>query len=430
MHLVKKWSPVLGLLIFNILLSRCSRSNPEALFILVVLSFVALVVFFKQRRDKNIMILTFCLIRIPFLIVEPMLSDDFHRFHWDALVVWNGMSPYSILPSEVTGFLDSLFQKLNSPDYYSVYPPTMQLFFFTALLFPALKFVFALKLLYFIAEVILFIYIMKRCHEIGVDKIKFGFVSMLPLVVVEGLGNLHFEVIMVYLFFLALIVGKSSGKKAFASGLTLALSVLTKLTVAPVMVLFVSRSRTLFAVFLGFLVAFFALFFPFVDSSSVNAVESLGLYFGAFEFNASLYYLVRYLGYSAVNYNIIESYGLWFKALLLLFGLLIFIFSVLYNGKRRRLLIRWLNAFYIFYCLANPTLHPWYLLVPLFLSAFTHSWFWIMWSVLIYLSYFFYIDYQQVNWWLYTEYFGLMLVSGLCLWFGEKRLHYALFDQG
>lgn len=423
----------LALVLVFVLLSACSRQRPGVLFGLVVSAVVLLFLFFKTRPSWQRVVVVFGLVRVPFLLTEPLLSDDFYRFNWDALVVNNGMSPYAILPSELVNFnsdFTRLFPLLNSPNYYSVYPPVMQMLFQLALLVPGLQFVYSLKLIYFLCEFFLFVYVSKNLLQLKWNSYKFYFISMLPLVVVEGVGNLHFEVLMMYLFFAAFVVYSKVPQKMYFSSSVLALSVLTKLTVAPLYVLFVGRLSKTIKFTIAFCVVAMAISAPFLVGEAENAFNSLALYFNSFEFNASVYYLVRYIGFRVLGYNPIASYGTVFKLVLFLLGSAIFVKAMVHKGQNPSRLIIGVNVFFLVYCLANPTLHPWYIIVPLFLSVFTHSWFWIGWSVFIYLSYNFYIDYSQVAWWLYLEYALLAIFAVLSYKWLSKKWNYALFDHG
>ena len=81
--------------------------------------------------------------RLLLLFSIPNLSDDVYRFIWDGRLAANGINPFSHLPAEVMqistgkGITKELFVQLNSPDYYSIYPPVLQgVFWFTAKVFP------------------------------------------------------------------------------------------------------------------------------------------------------------------------------------------------------------------------------------------------------------------------------------------------------
>ena len=80
------------------------------------------------------------LLRLVFLFSTPVLSDDFFRFVWDGRLLVAGVNPYLYLPSNLLHspiFLSAnlnttLYEGLNSPNYFTVYPPLNQLFFGTA----------------------------------------------------------------------------------------------------------------------------------------------------------------------------------------------------------------------------------------------------------------------------------------------------------
>jgi len=80
------------------------------------------------------------LFRLIFLFSIPALSDDFYRFFWDGVLINNQINPFLYLqrevienPSIAINALDTnLFESLNSPDYYTVYPPVCQFVFWIA----------------------------------------------------------------------------------------------------------------------------------------------------------------------------------------------------------------------------------------------------------------------------------------------------------
>ncbi len=68
----------------------------------------------------------------------PNLSDDIYRFVWDGRLLYQGYDPFAYLPSEIIrgegdvaakGIDQALFEQLNSPDYYTIYPPVNQAVF-------------------------------------------------------------------------------------------------------------------------------------------------------------------------------------------------------------------------------------------------------------------------------------------------------------
>ena len=74
------------------------------------------------------------LIRLCLLGALPNLSDDFYRFIWDGRSWAAGIHPFAAMPAEVVtqnipGLDQALFEKLNSKQYFTVYPPLAQFVF-------------------------------------------------------------------------------------------------------------------------------------------------------------------------------------------------------------------------------------------------------------------------------------------------------------
>src|SRR5690606_38649094 len=129
-----------------------------------------------------------------------------------------------------------------------------------------------------------------------------------------------------------------------------------------------------------------------------NFLGSIGLWFRKFEFNASGYYLVRWIGFQVKGYNIIETAGkaLPLVVILVLAGLAVF----RRNNSTQRLMTTMLLGVSTSFFLST-TVHPWYIATPLLLSVFTRFRFAAIWSFMILFSYFAYSKaVPQENLWL------------------------------
>ncbi|WP_238527978.1 hypothetical protein [Aquimarina agarivorans] len=130
------------------------------------------------------------------------------------------------------------------------------------------------------------------------------------------------------------------------------------------------------------------LFAPFLSSQFVaNFSKTISLWFQNFEFNASIYYIVRWIGYKIVGWNIIAKAG---KILPLVAISFIAIFSLARRNYYPKVLIESMLFAITSYLFLSTTVHPWYLTIPLALSCFTHFKYLWVWSLTVIFSYFAY----------------------------------------
>jgi hypothetical protein len=154
-------------------------------------------------------------------------------------------------------------------------------------------------------------------------------------------------------------------------------------------------------------------FLPFISSEFIqNFSSTISLWFQNFEFNASVYYVIRWIGFQIVGWNLIETVGKILPVLVLLFVLGIAFFRK--NDKPQQLITLMLFAI-SFYFLMSTTVHPWYLATPLLLSVFTKYKFPIVWSFMVVLSYSAYgkDDFDEKLWLVALEY---IVVIGFAVW--------------
>ena len=153
-------------------------------------------------------------------------------------------------------------------------------------------------------------------------------------------------------------------------------------------------------------------FLPFYSAEVIsNFMNSVGLWFGKFEFNASIYYIIRWIGFQVKGYNIIETVGKILPLMTILVILGLTFFRKYQNTKQ--LLTNMLFAVTA-YLLLSTTVHPWYLAIPLMLSIFTNFRYMIIWTAVVMLSYYTYSNpaFQENLWLITLEYlvlFGFLI---------------------
>ncbi|MFB6306713.1 MAG: mannosyltransferase [Flavobacteriales bacterium] len=329
--------------------------------------------------------------------MQPNLSDDVYRFIWDGSLITQGHNPYTVLPESLMESdkplkdeLDKeLYQKLNSKKYYTVYPPLNQFIFgFCSLISGNNQFLNTIMLRIFVlgVEILLLFIIHKIMYTEGFNKKQFVLYALNPLMIVELTGNLHFEGIMLCFFFISwyFIYYKDQWK---TGAFFYALSISTKLLTLIFLPFFIKRTKpsNLITFYTIIAVVTTLTFLPFLNKQLINNIgSSIALYFQTFEFNASIYYLIREIGYWVKGYNIIETAG---KVLSIITFLCIVILAIIDKGKRSVEFFKITCFAVCIYYFLSTTLHPWYLATPLLLSAFTRYKFVLVWSILSPLSY-------------------------------------------
>ena len=398
------------------------RTNFTFLFIIVSGAFITYYYIYKQHLSLGVALTIGIIFRTVYFNSIPVFSDDYFRFIWDGKMILEGVSPFEFLPSEYVEnnsnkYLHYLVEKMNSPNYYSVYPPMSQLVYTLSALVDQPKYSIVIIRLFLIgADVIAFIFIRKILALFNKDK-KIAILYFLnPLVIIEFAGNLHFEGLMVC--FLVVSLYLLFTKKYILSSTIFALSIGVKLLPLMFLPLLFFRLKGLwkwlYPLVVGTIVVL--LFIPFLDIALLQKMmESVNLYFQSFEFNASVYYILRWIGFKIYGYNTISMVGAGLGITNLLLILLISYF------RRTKDLFTTLLAINSVYLLLSTTIHPWYLVMPLLFSVFTSYRYMVVWSLMVFLSYSRYqTSLYQENYYLVTlEY--LMVIGYLFYEFSKLR---------
>ncbi len=394
---------------------KVQQSDFQDLLLFYIPCFLAYVFVFHFVKEKTIIwsfIVLGILLRFLLIFSFPNLSDDIYRFIWDGRLAVNGINPFNYLPSyfienqiAISGISIELFNELNSPNYYTIYPPVCQGIFTAACwLFPEslIGSAAVMKFFMFAFECGSIILIIKLLRHFRLPLKNVLLYVLNPLVLIEIMGNLHFEGAMV--FFLLLTVWLMVKNRLTLSAIAIAFSIASKLLPLIFLPFLIRRLGWKKSVhYFGIVgIVLLLLFSPLMNGLFIqNFSSSLDLYFQKFEFNASIYYLLRWLFKLLTSYNQIATIGP-------LLGLFVLAGVILYAFKERlpnsgNLFQAMLFGICLYLFLAT-TVHPWYVFLPLVLSIFTRFKFPIVWSGLIILTY---INYS------YSVYFENLWVVGL-----------------
>lgn len=355
------------------------------------------------------------LLRVGLVFALPHFSDDFYRFVWDGRMGLAGHNPFAYTPTEFLGRLpagsgaewQALYGALNSKDYYSVYPPVMQgVFALAAALGGSIAgTVVALKAILVLAECgsLWFMHRISRRFQLPHRSVLIY--ALNPLVILELTGNLHFEALMTV--FLLGLIWMLMLSRPVSAAVMMAFAIMTKILPVlafPFLVRRIGWGRSLLlgavtAALVGVTVwlAVGLEFLPHIQSS-------LRLYFNRFEFNAGVYYVLKWL--AGDHYYLVQRY------LPMLVGL-----GILAGAWRERDRIwRGFAAALLFalacYQLSSPVVHPWYITPLVALCALGPFRFPVVWTLFLPLTYLAYSQHgvEEQTWVIALEYVCLGVV--------------------
>ena len=437
MFLIKKYQEVLAIVASIILYffigHDLDRANFPQLIFLYLTLFIPFFFLIKRLKDDiPLLVALSILFRLIFLTTIPNLSQDFYRFIWDGRMILEGLNPYISLPET---FIKAekfpihqaaeLYQGMGelNGSHYTNYPPINQLNFLLAAMVSKsniLLAVVALRVQIILADIGIIYLGKKILKKLDLPIHNIFLYALNPFVIIELTGNLHFEPVM--LFFLLLSLYFLTQRKWIWASILLGISVSVKLIpflFVPLFYQWFSKKESArrflrWIYFVGIVMLVnILLFLPFFSSDLIhNYTTSVGLWFKNFEFNGSIYYILREIGYSFRGWNEIAIIGKIVSGLSILFiGLIAFYRE---NKSPQQLSSAMLIGISFYYFTAT-TIHPWYIATPVLLCVFTKYRYPVVWSIAIILSY---QAYANIPWKenLYIIALEYLIVYGYLIW--------------
>jgi hypothetical protein len=415
----------IGLLIIGYSLISLAIPRMEFTSFLAVYSALFIGYFYLVRNDLSIqsIFVIGMIARVIFLFSTPSLSDDIYRFLWDGRLWVQGENPFQHIPqyfNENQGNLiglDELYPKLNSKQYFAIYPPINQFIFGIAALIAPLGFFkaqFVIKIILIAGEILLFQYAVKLLKHLNKNRALVALYFLNPLVIIEVTGNLHFEGLMATFLIMAFYYLKT--ERWAVSAVFMAFGVCTKLI--PLLYL------PLVLPFLGFIkttkyISIFGivsalLFIPFMNLElALNMLNSIDLYFQSFIFNSFVYSILI-----DISGDESKKWIAFVLALVPAFAVLRLAFK---NSNFENLMQRsfWVHSLYYFF---SAVVHPWYLVTLLALNIFQELKYILVWSYLIGLTYFTYrtLPYEESSFIIALEYV-VVITWGLIDFFRSRK---------
>jgi len=380
------------------------ESDRTAFFTLVLaysLAFVTYLILIRQHELKFSQLAAIAIsAQVLSMLFEPNLSVDYYRFLWDGEMAWNSINPFDYEPRIViqqpflrdNGYLHAIYDGMSHLSHrnYSCYPTVNQSYFVFATAFSSSIAVntFILKLLIVLTEFIGSIYLFKILKKLKLPTNRLWILFLNPLLIIECTGNVHFEGVMISFLFIAFYY--LIQKKAILGGAWFAIAVQIKLIpliFIPFFLRFLGWTKTIIFSAVTVILAT-AIGLIHLDQNNIaNFIESLTLYIKVFEFNSFFFYNILQYGKGVYGWTPIRTYGPRISQLSLFLVLAQAFWGNSDNWKK--VFGRLTVAFFI-YLLLTSTVHPWYIIPMMALSLFTNYSFPIIWSFLVFFSYFFY----------------------------------------
>jgi alpha-1,6-mannosyltransferase len=359
--------------------------------------YVFLVLLYQMRhifRLSNIIKMAIA-VRLVVAFIPPQLSDDIYRFIWDGQLMVHHQNPLlstpdNLLPllKENTAYFTQLHGKINHPQFHTCYPPFMQLvFWMSAQLggYNIITNIIILKLIIAITDSIAVVLLARLLQKLKLPVMLVILYAFNPAVIIEGTGNAHFEVMQVC--FIVAAIYYSAQNKLLPAATLWGMAIITKLLPLVLLPLWIKKLGWKQGIIFSLIstgVAVLA-FVPFISIEAINGFrQSLGLYFQNFEFNASVYYIARAIGWWAKGYNYISFVGP------LLMGVFLIAYAVIFFTSRRAnwysFAVQAICVLALYYALAT-TVHPWYIINLLPFAILSGKRFPLVWCGVAFLSY-------------------------------------------
>lgn len=361
------------------------------------------------------------LFRLIFLFKEPILSQDFNRFIWDGQLVSNFINPYLQVPDTLIAQSNlvifnaqQLYDGMGelSAKHFSNYPPLNQIIFGISALLGGksiLGSLLTIRCIIILADIGILYYGRKLLKNLNHSPHLIFWYFLNPLVIIELTGNLHFEGVMLFFFVWSLYL--LSIQKWQWAAVVLACSISIKLVPLLFLPFFLKHLglKKSFLFYTIITLVSLILFAPFYSSEFIsNYSKTIGLWFSNFEFNASLYNIIKQtaIQFDTKPWELIKTYG---KITPIVTIVAVLLFTFFRKNKNLSVLIKSMLWVLLLYYFISPVVHPWYVISVVLLAVFTEYKFAIIWSAAIVLSYFAYsqTDFKENLWLLALEYISV-----------------------
>ncbi len=326
------------------------------------------------------------IIRIAFIPVHPIGSDDYYRYVWDGKVQAYGINPYEYAPNNAA--LDALHTKIlpkliNFPKIKTIYPPLSEILFYLSYLIGGESFI-GIKILLFIFDLftLLGLYLLIKQRNLPNKNILIYALS--PLILFQFFVDAHLDGL--GLPFLIFSIFFYLNDQKIWSYLLLGLSLCIKpLGLILIPIYFVSEREL----------------FDRLKSLTIPLLV-VGLFYLPYIFTGSPFQaLINFTEnwtFNGIVFNIFDLFIKDNQRTRLLCGILLLSFYIPIIFSKRDILLKiYLSVFILF--IFSPIVHPWYVTWLALLLPLIPRWSGIVYTSLISLAAFTELNYQISGVW-------------------------------
>ena len=313
----------------------------------------------------GILLATFILVRLVFLLTPITLTSDIHRYVWEGVTLRAGYNPYTYAPNspellELAKAHSTLWSQIQHAHLSAIYPP-LALLLLTAFAHSALSW----KCFLLACDVLSILVCSSLLQRANLPIGRVLYFAWLPLLWIESGISGHLESVMILPILIAvwlLTRSKSLGTLgAVAFGGLCATAVMVKYIAIVPLIFLVARYRQTFVrgkasvTGTSFLLVCCALNYPFLDFKSPGfaVFDSLGTYLTHWRFNDSLFHLIG--GLFLVNWKDSASFTFIKYVLGAIWGL-----CTISLIRRHADWFTGTIASVLLLLLLSPVVHPWY----------------------------------------------------------------------
>ena len=301
----------------------------------------------KKLKIPLLIILFGIIFRLTLFPTINTTSPDVSRYLWEGKILYHGYNPFILSPddTQLAKFHNDLYDKVTYKDMPAIYPPVAQGAFVLAYLISG-EALTGLKVIYLAFDLLIIFMILKLLYIKKIDLNNIILYAWMPLILLEYFVNTHLD--LVGIFFMISFIFLMEKNKVIGASVFFTLAFLTKMYPIILLPLIFKKAgvRKSLYFLLIFLFLSLVIYIPFIYKDT-SVFSSLSTYLQKWQFNSSVYYLLKYQLGNEQLARLLCSGG---------FIISVGIISFFYKD--------FLKASYtIFICLIifSTTLYPWYL---------------------------------------------------------------------